>query len=362
MTHATFNKANDKFFEEVKGKIDEYFSSKKIKKTGNYKIYLKSIIFVLLTISSYIIILFFPFPSWILVLFCILLGISFAGIGFNVMHDSAHGSFSSKKWINEIAGYSLNLMGGNVFIWKNKHNINHHTYTNIEGLDEDIDIKPWIRTHLYQPKKWYHRYQHIYSLGLYGLVHTNWVFIEDFKKYFSKKIANTPLNKMNMKEHFIFWISKALYFSIFLIIPMSKIGFWNTIIGYFIVSFVCGIILGVIFQLAHITDETEFPIPSEDSNKIEQNWVLHQIATTINFAKKNKFIFWFTGGLNFQVVHHLFPKISHIHYPAINELIRETCNKYQIKYTEYRSFWNALSSHISYLKRMGMHENKEKLC
>lgn len=352
MKHVTFKKINKDFFDEVKEKIDEYFLSNKISRTGNYKIYIKSVVFILIAAISYAMILFSTFPAWILVIFCVLLGVSFAGIGFNIMHDGAHESYSSKNWLNEIMAYSLNLMGGNIFIWKNKHNLNHHTYTNIEGIDDDIDIKPWIRTHLNQPKRWYHRYQHIYALGLYGLTYFNWVFAGDFKKYFSKKIANTDLNKMNLKEHFIFWISKIVFFTLFLVIPIVKIGFWETIVGYFIVSFVCGIILGIIFQLAHLTEDTEFPMPS-DSNKMEQNWVLHQIATTVNFATKNKTLFWFTGGLNFQVIHHIFPKINHIHYPEINELIRETCSKFNIKYTEYSDFWSALRSHISYLKRLG---------
>lgn len=353
MSHVTFKRKNREFFDELNKKIDEYFFSNHIKRTGNYKIYLKSAFLFSMATLSYSLILFSSFPTWALVLFCIVLGISLAGIGFNIMHDGAHKSYSSKNWLNEVMGYSLNLMGGNVFIWKNKHNHNHHSYTNIEGMDDDIDIKPWIRSHLNQPKRWYHRYQHIYALLLYGLTYLNWVFWGDFKKYFSKKIANTAMKEMNVKEHFIFWISKALYFTLFLFIPIYLMGFWQGIVGYFIVAFVCGIILGVVFQLAHLTEEATFPMPSGDSDQIENDWVQHQIATTVNFAPENKMLFWFTGGLNFQVIHHIFPKINHIHYPQMNPLIRKTCLKYEIKYNEYPSFWTALASHLSYLKKLG---------
>lgn len=355
MKRVIFDIANVNFFNEIKFNIDGYFSDKKVSRFGNYKIYIKSIFFVMLAVFSYTAILFSPVPLGILLCLYILLGTVFAGIGFNVMHDGGHGSYSRKNWLNEIAGYSLNLMGGNIFIWKNKHNCNHHNYTNVEGLDDDIDIKPWVRTHLSQPKHWYHRYQHIYALGLYGLTHLNWVFIGDFKKYFSKKIGNTDLLRMNLKEHFIFWISKALFITLFLVIPIVQFGFWKAFIGYILMSFVCGFILGIVFQLAHLVEDAEFPLPLENSNKLEKTWVLHQIATTANFAIKNKFIFWFTGGLNFQVVHHLFPKISHIHYPAINKLIKATCFKYNVKYTEYSGFFRALHSHIFFLKRIGSH-------
>ncbi|NGX61752.1 MAG: NADPH-dependent stearoyl-CoA 9-desaturase [Chlamydiae bacterium] len=349
----TFNRKNEIFFDQVKEKIEKYFSQARIKRTGNYKIYIKSAVFALMSISCYLMILSLAFPLWGLAIVSIFLGVSFAGIGFNIMHDSAHGSFSSKKWLNELAAYSLNLMGGNIFFWKNKHNINHHTFTNIEGKDEDIDIEPWIRSHVNQPRHWYHRYQHIYSLVLYGLTYFNWVFVEDFKKYFSKEIAGAKLNNFNLKEHAIFWVSKTFFFSVFIIIPIIEIGFWKTVFVYTIMSVVCGFIMGIVFQLAHLVEDVEFPMPAEGSNKIKNNWILHQIATTVNFAPKNKAVFWFTGGLNFQVVHHLFPKINHIHYPKINVLIRETCVKFNIKYTEYPSVWSALRSHLSYLKRMG---------
>ena len=355
MNNTTLDIEKVNLFSEIKEDVENYFCDNKILRFGNYKIYIKSILFIAVSAISYLAILFFTVPLWILACLYILLGTVFAGIGFNIMHDGGHGSYSRKNWLNRIAGYSLNLLGGNIFLWKTKHNHNHHNYTNIKGMDDDIDIEPWVRTHLSQPKHWYHRYQHIYALGLYGLTHFNWVFVSDFKSYFAKKIGNTNLPKMNLKEHFIFWISKAIFFTLLLIIPIALIGFWKAIMGFAIMSFVCGIILGTIFQLAHLIEDAEFPVLLENSNKTEKSWVLHQIATTANFATKNKFVYWFTGGLNFQVVHHLFPRVSHIHYREINKLIRHTCSKYKIKYIEYSGFFTGLRSHILFLKRLGAH-------
>ena len=357
MQHVTFKKTNSDFFDEIKEKTNDYFALNKFNKTGNYKLYIKSVVFILSLIISYMTLLFFTLPMGVAAIFYIILGVTLAGIGFNIMHDGAHGSYSRKKWLNELMAYSLNLMGGNAFIWKNKHNVNHHTYTNIEGMDDDIDIEPWMRTHFSKPKFWFHRYQHIYGLPLYGLTHFNWVFVSDLKKYFLRKIAQTTLNKMSFKEHFIFWLSKIICVSIFLIIPIIMIGFLKAIIGFAIMSFTCGFILGTVFQLAHVIEDAEFPMPLEGSNKMEQTWVLHQIATTVNFATKSKLLSWFTGGLNFQIVHHIFPKISHVHYPEINKLIRETCKKFSVKYTEYPTLLHAVRSHISYLKILGSVED-----
>ncbi len=349
-----FTNTDSAFFDELKANVNHYFTSHTIKPTGNYQLYLKSVIMFALSAFTYVLLVFFTLPVWGSLILCSILGMLIAGIGFNVMHDAAHGSYSSKKWLNVVMSYSLNLIGGNVFIWKNKHNLNHHTFTNIEGMDDDIDIEPWIRTHANQPKRWHHRYQHIYWVVLYGMLYFLWVYVNDFKKYFSKKVAGTPLQKMSLREHCFFWVSKILYFSIFLVIPIFKVGLLETIIGYSVMAFVCGIILSVIFQLAHILSDTAFPLPQNNSNKMSHAWAVHQIATTANFSVKNRAIFWYVGGLNFQVEHHLFPKISHVHYPKINEIVKETCKKFKVKYIEYPSFLSALDSHISHLRHLGL--------
>lgn len=353
MQKVTFNNKNSVFFNALKEKVDTYFKSNNIKETGNYKLYIKTIILLLSAGTIYTVLVFFTPSLWLSIVLCCLMGINLAGIGFNVMHDGAHGSFSRKTWVNEIMAYSLNVMGGNSFLWKAKHNINHHSFTNIEGMDDDIDIKPFIRVHGDQKKYWYHRFQHIYWVGLYGLTYLLWVFVQDFKKYFSGKISDTKFRKMNLKDHFIFWISKVFYLSTFIALPMFMVGVVETIVGYLLISFVCGFIIAVVFQLAHIVEEAHFSAPDNESFKIETEWAVHQINTTANFATKNKIVSWFTGGLNFQVEHHLFPRISHIHYPKISELVRETCEKFEVTYLEFPTVLSAVRSHVLHLKQVG---------
>jgi linoleoyl-CoA desaturase len=282
-----------------------------------------------------------------------LLGINLAGIGFNVMHDGAHGSFSRKTWVNELMGYSLNFMGGNVYLWKHKHNVNHHSFTNIEGMDDDIDIKPWIRVHSEQEKYWYHRFQHVYWIVLYGITYLLWVYVQDFKKYFTGKIGETTFKKMSAKEHVIFWASKLLYVGAFIVLPIFTVGWLNMLIGYLIVSFVCGFVIAVVFQLAHIVEDAAFETPNTPVYKIDNEWAVHQVQTTANFATKSKIVSWFTGGLNFQVEHHLFPRISHIHYPKINQFVKETCEQFGINYMEYPTVLAAVRSHVVHLKQVG---------
>jgi linoleoyl-CoA desaturase len=353
MQRVSFNNKNSVFFNVLKEKVDAYFKSNNIRETGNYKLYFKTIFLLLSAVILYSTLVFFTPNVWISISLCMLLGVNLAGIGFNVMHDGAHGSFSRKTWVNELMGYSLNAMGGSVYLWKYKHNVNHHSFTNIEGMDDDIDIKPWIRVHEDQKKYWYHRFQHIYWIGLYGVTYLLWIFVQDFKKYFTGKIGETPFRKMDLKEHFIFWISKILYIGAFIVLPIFKVGWIDTVIGYSLASFVCGLVIAVVFQLAHIVEDAEFATPNSPNYKIDTEWAVHQIQTTANFATKSKIVSWFTGGLNFQVEHHLFPRISHIHYPKISQLVRETCEQFGITYLEFPTVLSAVRSHVVHLKYVG---------
>jgi linoleoyl-CoA desaturase len=353
MSKITFNTKDLAFFAALRANVDAYFKDNNLKTTGNSTLYVKAIILLTSMAGLYTWLVFFTPPVWISIILCVILGLNIAAVGFNVMHDGAHSSFSSKERVNTIMGYSLNLFGGSVFLWKAKHNIIHHSFTNIHGMDDDIDIEPWIRTHTEQKRYWHHRFQHIYWVLLYGTTYALWIYIQDFTKYFSGKVGDTPYRKMNVKEHFIFWITKVLYIGVYVIVPVFMVGLVPTIIGYSIVCFVCGFILSVVFQLAHVVTQTEFPMPSTDSNQMENDWAVHQIATTANFATKNKVVSWFTGGLNYQVEHHLFPRISHVHYPKINELVKETCAKFNVRYIEFPTMLSALGSHIAYLKIIG---------
>ena len=350
----SFSAKNNLFYDTLKQKVENYFASNKLKPTGNWKLYSKTIILLISAIAIYLSLLIFPLYFWIALPLCALLGLNLAGIGFNVMHDGAHGSYAKAEWLNEMMAYSLNAMGGSSYLWKVKHNFNHHSFTNIEGMDDDIDIKPWMRTNENQKRYWFHRYQHIYWVLFYSLTYLFWIFFADFKKYFSNKVSDMKFRKMNVKEHFIFWVSKIVYFSIAIAVPAFVIGFWQTILGFLVLSAVCGLTLGIVFQMAHIVEHTNFDLADESNKKIEKEWAVHQINTTANFATKSKIISWFTGGLNFQVEHHLFPRISHVHYPAISKFVKETCEQFKVKYIEYPTFLSALYSHILYLKAVGV--------
>lgn len=343
---------NSKLFITLKQKVDLYFKENNLKPTGNIHLYTKTAVLFSLVAITYSLILFASLTPFLNATLWGFMGLVFSGIGFGVMHDGAHGSYSDKKWVNDFMGNALHLLGGSTYLWKAKHNINHHSFTNIDGVDDDIDVKPWLRIHPDQPKHKFHRFQHIYWMGLYGLTYITWIYWRDFDKYFKKEISGIPFKKMKTKDHIEFWAWKVIYTIIFLVIPMFKIGVGPTLIGYATLCFVCGLAISVVFQLAHVVEESSFPVPDEN-NKIQEDWVVHQINTTANFATHNKLVSWYVGGLNFQVEHHIFPRISHVHYPAISKLLQETCQQFNVKYREMPTVFHAVRSHARYLKALG---------
>ncbi|MFT3702735.1 MAG: acyl-CoA desaturase [Agriterribacter sp.] len=353
MTKITFNNRNAVFFASLKSSVDKYFEQTGRKKTGNIHLYTKSLVLIISAVCLYIVLLLVPMPLLAGIVISTMLGFVMACIGFNVMHDANHDSYSSRKWVNKTLGLTLNALGGNSFIWKQKHNVIHHTYTNIDGVDDDIAKSPFIR--MCGTQRWVaaHRIQHVYTPFLYAISSMIWVLYQDFDKYFKRKICDTPLRKMSNTDHVIFWGSKLLYLLFYVAIPIILLG-WQ----YWLLYFICmhiglGFTLSIVFQLAHVVEETEFDLATGDAKQIENEWAIHQVRTTANFSVGNKIISWFVGGLNYQIEHHLFPRVSHIHYPAISKLVKAECVAFQLPYNSIPTMSAAVASHFRFIKLMG---------
>ncbi|MDB5192748.1 MAG: acyl-CoA desaturase [Segetibacter sp.] len=348
-----FPKVQVSFHAELKRRIGDYFKQKGKSQTGNIKLYIKAIVLVSAFIGLYVHLVFFTPVPLLAIIESVVFGCVIAAIGFNVMHDGAHGSFSKYEWINNLASNLANFLGASQYMWKSKHNIIHHTYTNIHGVDDDIEARPLLRLCDEQDHYKIHKFQHYYFPAAYSLLYIWWIFVTDYKKYFSGKIGEIPLRKMTAKEHFFFWFYKVAHAVIFVALPIYMVGFTAWIIGFLSMGLVAGFVLSIVFQLAHTVEHTHFPMPNELSGKMDDEWAIHQIKTTANFATRNKVISWLVGGLNFQIEHHLFPKISHVHYPQISKIIRQACQDFGIEYVEYPKMRQAVASHIHYLKSMG---------
>jgi linoleoyl-CoA desaturase len=345
-----------KFFRTLNKRVNAYFKENDIQRTGNWKLHLKTVIMFSLYLTPYFLLLTLDLPTWAQLIMTIIMGVGMAGIGMNVMHDANHGAYSSKKWINKVLGSSIYILAGNVYNWQVQHNVLHHTYTNIHGHDEDLEAGRVLR--FSKHAKWHklHKFQHFYSIFLYGLLTFNWAITTDFqqtKRYLKRKLSFGKFPKPSTQWSLLI-ITKTIYFSIWLVIPILFFGisWWKILIGFFIMHYVAGVILSVVFQLAHVVEEADMPLP-EPSGTMKNTWAIHQLFTTVNFSTKNKIMNWFTGGLNHQVEHHIFPNISHVHYTKISKIVRETALEFNLPYNEYKTTRKALIAHFKHLKQMG---------
>lgn len=344
------------FFRTLNKRVNSYFKENSISKTGNWKLHLKTVIMFSLFLAPYFLILNLDISQWWMLALTIVMGVGMAGVGMNVMHDGNHGAYSSKNWINKFMGGTIYILAGNVYNWQVQHNVLHHTYTNIYGHDEDLDAGRIIR--FTEHAKWFrfHRFQHYYAVFLYGLMTFNWALTSDFKqtkRYLSKKLSYGKLPNA-VRQWSIIAITKLIYLAIWIGIPMFfiSIAWWKVLIGFFVMHYTAGLILSIVFQLAHVVKQTEMPFPDE-TGSMKNTWAIHQLYTTANFATNNKLVNWLTGGLNHQVEHHIFPNISHIHYSKIAEIVKETARKCNLPYNEYETMRAAIQAHFQHLKAMG---------
>jgi linoleoyl-CoA desaturase len=344
------------FVRTLRKRVDSYFKENNLSKTGGLQIKLKAVVMLAIYVVPYALMLFGVVTNaWLLLGLCIVMGFGMAGIGFSVMHDANHGSFSRKKWLNKTAGFSLNFLGGNVNTWKAQHNILHHSYTNIEGYDEDIDPSGILRFSPHAEKKNIHKYQFLYAWFLYGLMTLAWTFSKDFidAVRYNKMGIFQQLKTTYKRELTLIIITRVIYFAYMVALPLifMDIAWWQLIIGFLAIHLTAGFALALVFQLAHVMEDTKFPVPKDGS--INNQWAAHQLETTLNFGRNNKVLSWFVGGLNYQVEHHLFPNISHVHYSKIAPIVEKTAQEFDLPYHSQNSFRKALLSHGRNLYDLG---------
>jgi linoleoyl-CoA desaturase len=318
--------------------------------------YFKTATIVSVLVATYLVLLLAVTSVWAVVPLAILLGLTFAAVGFNIQHDGAHKAYSDRQWVNRLMAISMDLMGGSSYVWDIKHNSIHHTYTNINGHDDDIDVGVLGRLSPEQPRLKFHRLQHFYMWFLYGFLMIKWQLFDDFFQIARGKIGHHKIQRPRGKDLLIFVGGKVFFFSMVFVIPMLLHSVWAVLGVYLLAAFVEGVVTSIVFQLAHCVEEAEFPVPSTNDAGLQQMgnaWAVHQVQTTVDFARRNRVLCWLLGGLNFQIEHHLFHKICHVHYPALSKVVEETCAEFGVRYQAHRTFVSALGSHARFLMAMG---------
>ena len=318
--------------------------------TDSVEMYVKASLLIGAALASYAVLVFRTSALPVDVGACVVLALSLVGIGFNVQHDGNHGGFSRLKWVNHSAGFTLDLIGASSYYWKLKHNLNHHTYTNIPDEDADIEVGWFARMCDDHDWHWFHRYQQYYLWFLYAFVHLRYIY-SDWLCLITGRMGGKPARRPTGIDLVTFLSGKAIYLALAFVIPLTQHTWPTVVVGFLAISMLMGIIFSVVFQLAHTVDTVQHP--SEKDGPRHPEWVVHQIQTTSNFATGSRWLSFTLGGLNFQREHHLFPKISHVHYPALARIVKQVCEEHNVKYAETTRLADALRSHYRFLKHMG---------
>jgi linoleoyl-CoA desaturase len=344
------------FFSTLRKRVDAYFKENHISKHANATMVWKTVILLSGYILPFIALVIFSPGLGVQMLLWLIMGFALAGVGMSVMHDANHGAYSNKVFINRLVGHSLNLCGGAVANWKVQHNHLHHMYTNVSGWDDDIENKLILKFSPHGEHKSIHRYQWWYAFVFYSILTLYWGLLKDLVQLIGYRQRGYHAGDSRSFALLVLKISvnKIVYFAIILGLPImaTDIPWYWLLTGFVLMHVVAGLVLSVVFQLAHTLEETEFPMP-DDERLLDDSWAAHQLRTTANFSPNNKWLSWYVGGLNYQIEHHLFPGICHVHYPAIAPIVEQTAQEFGHPYHVNPTFGSALRSHMRLLYKLG---------
>jgi linoleoyl-CoA desaturase len=314
--------------------------------------YLKTAIIVLSFASIYCALVFAATAWWQVLPLAVALGLTVVAIGFNVMHDASHQAYSDKLWLNRLMAMSLDCVGGSSYFWHWKHTVFHHNFVNVIGYDTDINLAGLGRLTPHHRRAWIHRWQHWYVWLLYGVMVIKWHFYDDVRLALTSWMGGHRFPRPRGWQWVVLLGGKLVFVTLAFVVPLMFHPLWAVASVYTVTAVVVGIVLSAVFQLAHCVEHADFPI-GRVAGQIDNAWAVHQVETSVDFARHSRAACWLLGGLNFQIEHHLFARICHVNYPAIAALVEETCKEFGIRYNYNKTFFAALRSHYYWLRAMG---------
>ncbi len=291
--------------------------------------------------------------AWLAVALTLSVALATAGIGFSVMHDANHGAYSRSVRVNRAWGLALDFVGASSYLWRFKHNVHHHTYANIDGMDADIDGEPFLRLARSQRLRAFHRYQHVYAWPLYGVLAVKWWFVDDVLDLVRGRIGQLPFPRPRGRELVAVLAGKAVFLTWALVVPVLVFRSGWPVVLFLLGSLTLGVVLSTVFQLAHAVPEAEFHAAAPGDQRMPTGWAEHQVRATVDFAPSNRLLGWYVGGLNFQIEHHLLPDVCHVHYPALAGIVEATCVAHGVPYRTQPTLRAAMAAHYRFLRALG---------
>jgi linoleoyl-CoA desaturase len=287
-------------------------------------------------------------------------------LSINLGHDAAHHAVTGNKRVDDLIFQAIfALQGLSGYVWQIRHNYSHHVLPNVKEHDTDMEITHLV---LVDPDAaeahWYHRYQHIYAPFLYTFTSFHLLFVQDFKFFLQKDHANLHLGRIPLIE----WVKmigfKILYFSLTFGLPMffGKLHFMQVALAWALVQLVASVFVAFTFFISHHVTELNYVDSGPTHDLVADSWIHHQISTTIDFELNNPLANFLFGGFNLHVAHHVFPEISHEHYPDMTRIIREVLAKNNVSnWYQSFSFAEGCASHIQHLKNVAQRAFSEEV-
>lgn len=346
---------SDGFYLTLKQRVLAHFRKTGKHRYANAEAMLKSLLFTAVFATCYYLILSVKMSPGIFLLCWFCMGVFLLLAAMSMVHDAAHGVYSSRRWINETLLRFANLAGGDGYMYKYKHTISHHPYTNIPGVDIDLEQSGVVRVTPHTKAQKKHRYQHTYMKLLYPFFILYWVIARDFNYYSRKYIGLVEAHHAPAHWGFLVF-SKLFYFFYMLFVPLSVLSepAWLVLTGFFCMHIGSGVVAMFALLANHVVEDSVFIMPDENGY-IPCSWGEHQLRTTDDYSPDSPFISFLFSGLNHHVAHHLFPKYCHVHYPAITRILRETAAEYGLRY-RHNDLFSALRSHFRLLKELSRNQ------
>jgi linoleoyl-CoA desaturase len=343
----------------LRERVDAALRARGVRPDGGARLVRKTVVVLAWLAAAYGLLVFWAPAWWAAVPLTVALGLAVAAVGFNVQHDGGHDAFGATRRRNRLAAHALDLVGGSSYVWRYKHAFYHHHFTNMEGLDDDVEAGPFLRLAPDQARRPWHRLQHWYMWGLFAFLPAKWAFVDDFRAVLRGRVGDQRMPRPGTRDLLLLMAGKALYVGWLFALPLAVGHSPAHVLGlYALGAVVVGTCLSVIFQLAHCVEEADFPgrpgaSPEGAPVRAELPWAEHQLATTVDFAPRSRVLGWYLGGLNMQVEHHLFPRVSHVHYPVLLPVVRETCAEFGVLHRSHPTFFAALRSHVRHVRGLG---------
>ncbi|HVC37285.1 MAG TPA: acyl-CoA desaturase [Gammaproteobacteria bacterium] len=342
------------FQSELRRRVEDFIRRTGLRQRDCPRMYVKTAIILAAFMLSYVLLVFVVRSWWQALPLVVILGLATAEIGFNIQHDGGHKAYSDHAWVNKLMAMTLEMVGGSSYVWRWKHVVFHHTYVNVKGHDTDIDLGIFGRLSPQHRRRALHRWQHFYLWPLYGVMVIKWHFYDDFHDVITGHIGENRIPRPRGWELVLFIGGKIAFLVMAFGIPLLFHPLWSVVLFYAVIAGIVGVVLSVVFQLAHTVEQADFACVDKITGRVQNAWAVHQVQSSVDFARNNRVVSWLVGGLNFQIEHHLFPTLNHVNYPAISGIVENTCREFGVRYSAHPTFRAAVASHFRWLRRMAL--------